>query len=189
MFGWLAARSTPLCRHGSRTVVSRRIQRMTPHMLMHKLPDLGSVLYLYVTPTADIADHLPPRLVVAQHAYAPLLDIRWLAAVSVVTDDGPREWCDCVDRFGRTRARLHLLPDTDYLVWDTLMTSHPSERSAPEWLGLPTFRPDSASVTNFRLREFAGLTMLERGIPTALSLLGGRVAERIASEESAVLSR
>lgn len=189
MFGWLTARSAPLCRHAPMTVLSRRTRQITPHVLMRTLPHLGSVLYLHATSSAVIADVLPPGLLVTQRAFAPLLDTRWLVATSVVTDDGPREWWECLDRFGRPRARLHLLPDTDYLAWDAVITSHESDAELPLWTGGPLWRPDGASVVNFQVREFAGLTLLDRGRPMALSPLGGQVATHIASAESVLLYR
>ena len=190
MFGWLAARSTPFCRYAPQTLLSRRTRRMTPQVLMRHLPGLGSVLYLHATSSSVVTDALAVGVLVAQRDFAPLLDTHWLVATSVVTDDGPREWCDFVDHYGRPRARLHLLPDTDYLAWDALMNSRGSlDAPPPAWPGGQLLRPDNASVVNFQLRELAGLMLLDRGTPAALSLLGDRVAAHIASAESAVLSK
>jgi hypothetical protein len=189
MFGWLAARSTPLCRHAALTVVSRRSRRITPLSLMQRLPGLGNVLYLHASSAPAIRDDLPAGLLVTQHIFAPLLDTRWLTATSVVTDDGPREWLECMDRLGRPRVRLHLLPDTDYLAWDALIGSCEPDCHPPSVPCLPLFRPDNAEVVNFHVRELAGLLLLGRGSPASLSPLSGRVAERIARAESAVLSR
>lgn len=187
MFGWLATRSAPLCRHAPLTLVSRRIRRITPHALIRKLPGLGSVLYLHAASTTVIRDGLPPGLLVAQRTFAPLLDTHWLVATSLVTDDGPREWFECMDRFGRIRARLHLLPDTDYLAWDALMSSCEPDDATPTLSEASLLRPDHASIVNFQLRELGGLLLLDPGTVASLSPLGGRVAARIASAESAVL--
>lgn len=184
MFGWLFARSPSFCRRAPRTIASRRVRRMTPHALISTLPGLGSVLYLHATSDCAMPNVLPPGLLIAQPALIPLLDVHWLVAVSVVTDDGPREWCECVDRFGRTRARWHLLPDTDYLAWDALVASC-TEMHAP--IDAQPLRPDHASVMNFRLREFAGMLILDQDVSTALSPLGDRIAARIANAESALL--
>jgi hypothetical protein len=184
MFGWLAVRSSSLCRRAPRPGVSRRFRPITPHALIDLLPGLGSVLYLHdAAPPPHEA--LLPGVLVAQSAFAPLLDAHWLSAVSIVTDDGPREWCECVDRSGRIRARWHLLPDTDYLAWDALTTPCIAEAGAPAVLH--ALKPDRASVVNFRLRVLAGILMLEQN-PAALSLLGGRIAARIAHAEAVVLS-
>lgn len=190
MFGWLAARSTPLCPHAPQTLLSRRTRRMTPEVLMRHLPGLGSLLYLHATSSAVVTDALAPGVLVAWRDFAPLLETRWLVATSVVTDDGPREWCDCVDGYGRPQARLHLLPDTDYLAWDALMSSRGSLDAPPSaWPSGQLLRPDSATIVNFQVRELAGLMLLDREMPVPLSPLGDRVAAHIASAESAVLSK
>ena len=184
MFGWLSARSPSLCRRAPRTIASRRVRRITPHTLISMLPGLGSVLYLHATSDCAMPKVLPPGLLIAERAFAPFLDVHWLVAVSVVTDDGPREWCECVDRFGRTRARWHLLPDTDYLAWDAL-TASCTEMLTP--IDAQPLRPDHASVMNFRLREFAGMMILDQDVSAVLSPLGDRIAARIAHAESALL--
>ncbi|RUL64003.1 hypothetical protein EKH79_08025 [Dyella dinghuensis] len=154
---------------------------------MHKLPGLGSVLYLHNSAAQVITEALPPGLLVTERTLAPLLDIHWLMATSAVTDDGPREWLECMDRFGRPRARLHLLPDTDYLAWEALMTMHESPLQPPGSPDMPMLRPDSARIVNFRLREVAGLTVLERNATSELSPLGHHVAAHIAHAESVSL--
>lgn len=185
MFGWLATRSSWFCRHATQTVVSRRIRSTTPHAWLDALPQLGSVLYLYDTKRAVMTETLPAGLLVNQRAFAPLLDIHWLLTATVITSDGPREWCECIDRTGYTRARLHLLPDTDYLAWDALITSRDVDDMAPLADAHP-LRPDSASVVNFRLRSLAGLRVLEHD-ELPLSPLGQCIAARIAAAESALL--
>jgi len=187
MFGWLAARSPLLSRRAPRMHASRRVRRITPHTLISALPGLGSVLYLHATPSGVMRDISPSGLLVAQPAFAPLLDARWLVAVSVVTDDGPREWCECIDRMGRARARWHLLPDTDYLAWDALTASCKPDSSAPSSVDKQPLRLDHASVVNFRLRAIAGMLLLERDTRAALSPLGDRIAARIAHAESVLL--
>ncbi|GGA22752.1 hypothetical protein [Dyella nitratireducens] len=183
MFGWLAAHSPSLCRRAPHTVVSRRARRITPRALIEALPGLGSVLYLHAASNLATLDDLPQGLL-AQCAFLPLLSAHWLIAVSVVTDDGPREWCECVDVCGRTRARWHLLPDTDYLAWDAL-TAACAAVSPPS--DTQPWRPGCASVVSFHLREVAGLMLLEQDASPVLSQLGGRIANRIAHAESAVL--
>lgn len=187
MFGWLAARSASLCRGASHIVVSKRSGPITPHALIQMLPGLGSVLYLHTASDAAASSAWLPGIVLAQREFAPLLDTHWLIATSIVTDDGPREWCECVDRFGRTRTRWHLLPDTDYLAWDALTASCLAHSDVPGPIDVQPWRPDHASVVNFRLRETAGLLILEQNAPAALSPLGDRIAARIAQAESAVL--
>jgi hypothetical protein len=132
-----------------------------------------------------LTDALPPGLLVTQRAFAPLLDTHWLVATSMVTDDGPREWLECLDRFGHPRARLHLLPDTDYLAWDALMSPCDPDSHPPRLLCSPPLRPDRAAVVNFQLREWAGLLLLEQGDAAMLSPLSDCIAARIAHVESA----
>ncbi|MBE1158856.1 hypothetical protein [Dyella acidiphila] len=189
MFGWLANRSSPLCCHAPRPLVARRSLRVSAQHLIGKLPSLGSVLYLHNASTALVRDTSLPGLLVAERSLSPLLDTYGLIATSVVTDDGPREWLECVDRSGWIRARLHLLPDTDYLAWDGLINACAVDDELSVRSNAPPLRPDSAAVLNFTLRELGGLQLLERGRPAPLSPLGDRVAARIAQAESALLSR
>jgi hypothetical protein len=189
MFGWLATRSTPLCRHAPLTVVSRRSRQITPSSLIRRLPALGSVLYLHATSATVVRDALAPGLLVTDRAFAPLLATRWLIATCAVTDDGPREWLECVDHMGCTRARLHLLPDTDYLAWDALISACDPDNSPPSIMsGVAPLRPDSAAVVSFQVRKLAGLLLLEQAA-SSLSPLGDRIAARIAQAEAAVLTK
>ena len=187
MFGWLAARSPLLCRRAPRLLASRRVRRITPHTLIRALPGLGSVLYLHAASKGVPPNAPASGLLVAKSAFAPLLNAHWLVAVSVVTDDGPREWCECLDHLGRARARWHLLPDTDYLAWDALTASCLLCSLTSSAIDTQPLRPDRASVVNFRLREIAGMLLLEQDTYAALSPLGDRIAARIAHAESAVL--
>ncbi|HKT27956.1 hypothetical protein [Dyella sp.] len=181
MFGWLAARSLPPCSRAPRTFVSRRARRITPRALIEMLPALGSVLYLHGAANTALPDDMPQGVLV-QRAFASLLSAHWLVAVSAVTDDGPREWCECVDAYGRTRARWHLLPDTDYLAWDALTASCVATVSPPS--DTRRLRAACATVVSFRMREFAGLWLLEEASSSVLSPLGDRIATRIAHSES-----
>lgn len=187
MFGWLATRSTMFCHHAPPTLLSRRVRYVASQRWISQLPALGSVLYLHNTAAQIITDTLPAGLLVTQRTLAPLLDVRWVVATSAVTDDGPREWCECIDRFGRPRARLHLLPDTDYLAWEALMSMGTSDRPPPTSLQTMLLRPDSASVIGFDVSELGGLTVLDRRIPPSLSPLGHHVTAHIIRAESVVL--
>lgn len=186
MFGWLATRSSRLCPQATQNVVSRGIRPTTPQAWLDVLPQLGSVLYLHDTRCAVLAESMPAGLLVAQRAFAPLLDTFWLLTATLITEDGPREWCECLDREGRTRARLHLLPDTDYLAWDKLMVSRTLQHDAAPLACVQPLLPDSANVVNFRVRDIAGLRVLEHHLPP-LSPLGQCIATRIAVAESVML--
>lgn len=192
MFGWLTGSITPSCPYAPLAIVSRRMLRITPRHLMHWLPRLGNVLYLHAPSAVDSDTIVPPRVLLAQQTSVPLMETHWLIAVSVVTDDGPREWCECVDRRGRLRARLHLLPDTDYLAWDGLVATAEAGRSPlppPRAASRDALMPwaDYAHVVHFQVRELAGLLLLEQHAAISVSQLSGTVAARIARAESTVL--
>jgi hypothetical protein len=189
MFGWLATRSSSPCLRLPREVVSRRSCQMAPGALLRALPGLGCVLYVHAASASVVREASPCGLLVAERAFAPLLETRGLVATSLVTDDGPREWLECVDSLGRVRARLHLLPDTDYLAWDALLGSREAERHALPAFDTSLLRPDHAVVVNFQLRKVANLLVLERGRSQPLSSLGDCIAARIARAESAWLPK
>lgn len=92
-----------------------------------------------------------------------------------------------MDRAGRVRACLYLLPDTDYLAWDELTAANLARRVPPPAPGAPPFRADSACVVSFRLRQFAGSLLLEQSAATPLSACGTRVAKHIAQVASVAL--
>jgi hypothetical protein len=183
MFGWLAARSFLPC-HPAQRAVSRRVKRITPRALIDALAALGDVLYLCPASSTVMPAALPPGLLTTEPDFVPLLAAQWLAVVGTVTDDGPREWCECLDRAGRIVARWHLLPDSDYLGWEALVAGATDECSlgGTSWL-----RADRARVVTFRRRKLAGLLLLEQGVTSALSPLGQRIARHIAQAESAAL--
>ncbi|HEU4669993.1 MAG TPA: hypothetical protein VFR91_04775 [Dyella sp.] len=54
-----------------------------------------------------------------------------IAHACAVTSEGPREWITVHDLAGVPRCRLYLLPDTDYLAWDALL-SHAVATAPPE---------------------------------------------------------
>src|SRR3546814_12231625 len=106
-------------------------------------------------PNGTTVRELPRGLLAEAMQLAPLLQTRRLVAASAITVEGPREWIDCVDREGRTCARLHLLPDTDYLAWDRLLAcGEPMAATPARWLRHP--RPASA-------REIGSASCRERG--------------------------
>ncbi|WP_368561686.1 Hemin transport protein [Pseudoxanthomonas sp. UTMC 1351] len=91
-----------------------------PHVLPQpqQLAALGTVLCLYrLQHGTELAGW-------AQAAYAE-------AAVGV-DSDGLRESVRFFDRDGRCCWRLHLLPDSDFLAWDRMMTSLPCAQETTE---------------------------------------------------------
>jgi hypothetical protein len=186
MFGWLASHAASFCRQAGLQPASRRWMHTSPWRLARQLPQLGSVLYLPGRITAT-ADELPPGLLAERLELTPLLQTCRLAAVSVIGSDGPHEWLECFDRHDGLRARLHLLPDTDYLGWDALLASTaPSSAPGPPW-PRGGFRAENAGVLRFRLRPLAGLHLLEADAPVAVSTLGRDIAGGIARAEAVEL--
>lgn len=184
MFGWLATHVSPLCPRVAGAEVERRWLRIAPQSLARRLPATGPVLYLpCVAPAADAA---VPGLLAGCRELAPLLRVHWLVAASVIGSDGPHEWLECRTRDGRLCARLHLLPDSDYLGWDALLAA-----GAP----VPAMgrrRPDderlaAARLLDFRCRQLAGLEVLEALPAVGVSALGGGIARDIARAEGLAL--
>lgn len=184
MFGWLATHSRSACRLAAPTA-QRRWLRVAPPLLAEGLPSLGDVLYVSGAETHASPD-VPPGWLAVRRELSPLLQAHWLAVAGHVGDDGPREWLECLDRHGRLRARLHLLPDTDYLAWDALSTIGVPD-APPARCDWPSFRPAWACTLRLRVRRLSGLAMLDTAPPGPLSALGRDLAERIARAEAVPL--
>jgi hypothetical protein len=181
MFSPLLHRLQDICLHAT-TPVSRRCVRMTPATLMEALPALGGVLYMPMLPHASSTWIVPHGVLLEAMQLAPLLQVQALVAASMIGVDGPREWVECLDRAGRTCARLYLLPDTDYLVWDALLASgasmpDPSRRFCHS-------RPASAQLLRFHRRRLAGLDVLGAETVTRASPLSNQLAGHIARAEA-----
>ena len=176
------------CRlHAADAVISRRGLRLTPAQFAGGLPALGSVLYVPMRPRMSSIREMPSGLLVEAMQLAPLLQIRWVVAASSITSEGPREWIECVDRDGHQCARLHLLPDTDYLAWDALLGSgKPMPAPKPSSL-LRDPRPASARLLHFHMRRLAGLHVLGGAGAPRISMLGRHLALRIAHAEAVSL--
>lgn len=182
MLGWLAQafasmRSSSTDTSGS---ISRCVVPMSGAQLASRLPLLGSVLYLPARRPTDAESSPPCGWLVTQRELAPLLRTRELLAASMIGADGPREWIDCLDADGRLCARLHLLPDTDYLAWDALLTQSWALPPAPMQLEQWACRASSAELVCFRASRLGGLNMLEAMPLGRLSALGCGIAREAA---------
>ncbi|WP_158882963.1 hypothetical protein [Rhodanobacter sp. L36] len=156
--------------------------QMAPATLARSLPALGNLLYVPMHPHASTSWIVPRGLLLEAMQLAPLLQIRWLVAASVITVDGPREWIDGIDRDGHVCARLYLLPDTDYLAWDALLASgEPASIPARRWRRP---RPASAQLVCFRHRRMAGLEVFSATSATPDSPLSAQLVARIARTEA-----
>ena len=168
---------------------SRPCWPIAPAMLLRHLPSLGSVLYL---PMSLALIEAPTRgLLVETMRLAPLLRTRYLAAASVITSEGPREWIDCVDRLGQRCARLYLLPDTDYLAWDALSNTTATMTSTDPAIQhasvLRHTKSASAHVLRFHWRQLAGLDVLSAEAATQISALSEHLIGQVAAAEAVPL--
>ncbi len=187
MFGWLThvfAPARPACRHtGS---ICRCLVRMPGEVLLAHLSLLGGVLYLPSRQALGEPSWGAPGWLVAGRELSPLLQTRQLMAFSMIGADGPREWIDCIDDLGRTCARLHLLPDTDYLAWDALLARATPLPPAP-LKGDLAWRAAGATLLHFRHRRLGALNMLD-AVPLAqVSPLGHSIAADVARAASVEL--
>lgn len=179
MFGWLTR--FPWCTRA--TGASQRWLAFEPGQLAAQLPALGSVLYQW-TREAECEASAPVRgwLVQAPNL-RPLIGVTHVQCVSMVGARGPREWFDCLDATGQLRARIYLLPDTDYLAWDALIaagTPVPEPHTRRSGYG---YRRATARPVQFQCRTLPGLSLLQARDVVALSPLGRDVAEECAGTE------
>ena len=183
MFGWLAHTLAAVCPQVHLPACQPRWLRIAPAALAARLPLLGTVLYLPMRGEAS-PDH-PARGWLAESAdLAPLLHTQWLLASCVIGADGPREWLECVDAAGRLRARLHLLPDTDYLAWDVLLCAA-TPVSAPAFRRVQRpFRAAGARLLHFTQRRLGHMDVLGGRDAAQLSLVGQGIAREVLRAEA-----
>jgi hypothetical protein len=166
--------------------ITRRWRRITPLELMHRLPALGCILYL---PGVCVDVQTPRGWLLGAADLQPLLRTHWLAEGGEVTTEGPREWIECVDARGVTQARLHLLPDTDYLAWDRLLAAGESVEPPVGWRVSQRFQPASARLCCFESRVLACLRVLDACLAPAASAVGQQLAGQVARAEALPLQR
>lgn len=179
MFSPLIHRLQECCPSAGAATTSRRWLQLAPAWLARHLPALGGVLYEPMRSGRAAVWELPRNLLVESMPLMPLLQGQRLAAVSTITVEGPREWIECVDGDDRLCARLHLLPDTDYLAWDALL-DHAEPAGAPmsrRWSH--ACQPAGAQLLRFHLRRLAGLDVLGSAAVIRISPLSRQLIERI----------
>lgn len=167
------------------------------------LPRLGAVLWL------ERRERRNPSLraligargiVLLEHpSLAVLGRCHAIAAHTAVTPQGPREWLSFRDAKGEVRAKLFLLPDTDYLAWDEMAAAArlaPASEEPPRWHAHAAFLRGAlarlgshwrARVLRFELGRLPWLRTLDARPPLRLSLLGVELARTIARSEGAEL--
>jgi len=189
MFGWFAHALAAVCPHFHTPAGQPRWLRMAPDALASRLPLLGSVLYLPMHATEASAGHGARGWLADRVELVPLLHTHYLLAMCAIGVDGPREWIECIDAGGRLRARLHLLPDTDYLAWDVLLsTGEPI--AAPDFGRVQRpFRAACVRLFGFRHRRLGGFDVLSCTETVRLSALGQGIACEVARAEALELSR
>jgi len=180
MFGWFSCASIHACLPSASR--HRRWLRTAPTRLAAQLPSLGTVLYLPSAAALCDAHTSLPGWVAERIELAPLLRCCWIAAISEVGAEGPREWIECFDPHGAWLARVYLLPDTDYLAWDALLGTAVALNTAPRLRMLQPMRCAMAAPLQFRQRRLGGLMLLGADESTELSALGQGVANDVARE-------
>jgi hypothetical protein len=171
--------------------------------LVEWLPRLGAVLWLErrerrVSPPRTLVG--ARGIVLLEHpALGVLGRCRSLAAHTAVTPHGPREWLSFRDAREEVRAKLFLLPDTDYLAWDEMAAAtqlEPACEESPRWHAHAAFLRGAlarlgsawrARVLRFELGRLPWLRTLDAQPPLRLSLLGLELARAIARSEGAEL--
>ncbi|WP_109127281.1 hypothetical protein [Dyella sp. C11] len=182
MFGWLAHAFAP-ARTADETAawtISRTSVFMSGPELVARLPLLGGVLYLPACASSRPVRQLAPGWLVTREDLAPLLHTEELRTSSMIGADGPREWIDCLDASGAFCARLHLLPDTDYLAWDALLSQGTSLPAAPICPGEVACKAAIAELLCFRTSRLASLDVLDTLPLGHLSSLGRGIARDVA---------
>jgi hypothetical protein len=179
------------------------VARLELQRAFEALPQLGTVLWLHRT-SRDRAfprARLTPRgvLLFEHPALGGLADCVAVNAFCAVTPQGPREWLEFDDAQGEAVARLYLLPDTDYLTWDVMLSGCAvTAVPAPErgWRTPVAFVRDAfarrasawqARVVRLPLLRLIGLNVLGLRTPEPVSALGARVARDLAEEARAEL--
>lgn len=157
---------------------------VTPRQLIERLPALGSVLYMPMRSSAAQMLNMPSGFLVEALPLAPLMRTQWITVASVITVEGPREWLACFDAHGHECARLHLLPDTDYLAWDALLGGCDTGADLPLSALACDRSPASAQMLRFRSYALAGLCVLGADMCCRTSRLSRQLAGRIAYDEA-----
>ncbi|WP_019464538.1 hypothetical protein [Dyella japonica] len=183
MFGWLAHAFAAVrpCADTTAWTISRSAVPISGAELAARLPLLGGVLYLPAAcaPVRTMPDPVSGWLV-EREDLAALLHTTELRASSMIGADGPREWMDCLDAAGTFCARLHLLPDTDYLAWDALLSGGALLPAAPVCPGEVACKATIAELVCFQTRRLASLDVLGAAPLGQLSPLGRGIARDVA---------
>jgi hypothetical protein len=166
---------------------------------LHALPKLGTVLWS----CRGERDRTFPRarltsqgIFLFDHpALGVLADCTSVNAFSAVTSHGPREWLQLSDTQETPIAKLHLLPDTDYMAWDAMLAGS-CVTAVPTGQRLTTRnnflcevfarRRDAdwrARLARFPMLHLVGMRVMGLRAPVSVSALGRHIARDIADGE------
>lgn len=171
--------------------------------IVDEWPRLGPVLWLERGERRPLPRRTPASgngvLLLEHPALAALAHAAAVTAHGAVTSIGPREWLCFHDGAGAPRAKLYLLPDTDYFAWDQMTAAG---RLAPPIAGTQPWHAHRAflrgalarlaggwraRVLVFELRRMPWLRTLAARPPLRMSLFGFELARAIAADEGAEL--
>ncbi len=184
----------------------RQAVRMAPpplnlSALAHSLARLGPVLWLERRARSPHPPCAPAHhgVHIEHPAVAGLVHCTHATAHTTVTPQGPREWLSFRDASGDVRAKLFLLPDTNYLAWDEMTEAaclQPQREDAAPWQAHLAFLRSTwarlghawgARVLSFQFRRLRWSHLLDAQPPLRLSLIGIELAVAIARSENAEL--
>ncbi|HEU4663132.1 MAG TPA: hypothetical protein VFS55_03800 [Dokdonella sp.] len=164
------------------------------------LPKLGTVLWLErgsFAPKATARVHAGDVVLLDHPAIGVLARCTDVAIHEAVTPNGPREWLAFDDAGGEARAKVFLLPDSDYLAWDEMAARcrcAPVAAAPTRWSAHGAFLRNAiarlagawrARLLVFDQRRLPWLRTLDAHAPLRISLLGLELARAIARDEGA----
>lgn len=156
--------------------------------LASRLPQLGCVLCCACAPAGGMT-------AVRDADGVLLVDdprLRWLCATArvearcAVTRAGPREWLRFEDAGGAVLACVYLLPDTDFLAWDALLSACGDVAPSGDDAQVVRRVQRRADLLRFRCLRVGRLTALGSESAARVSPLGRTVAGEIAGDRRGV---
>jgi hypothetical protein len=175
------------------------------HRVVDAMPQLGTVLWMHRREpdrTFPRARLLPEGVLLLEHpALMALADCVSVIGATAVTSLGPHEWLEFRDAQAATIAKLYLLPDADYLAWDSMLSGCRTTRASPvsrgSWHAHSAFMcsafarvgtPWQAQIVRLPMLRLIGLRVLGLRSPDTVSSHGERLAHDIAGRECALMS-
>jgi hypothetical protein len=174
------------------------------HRIVDAMPQLGTVLWMHRREpdrTFPRARLLPRGVLLLEHpALVALADCTSVINATTVPPLGPREWLEFRDAHTATIAKLYLLPDTDYLAWDSMLSGCRAACAAQAprdgWHAHAAFMLSAfarlgsqwhAQIVRLPMLGLIGLRVLGLRSPDTVSTQGLRLAQDIARGERALM--